>query len=238
MKSLIILFIAVFSINAFAQLTNESSLGLVIVSGNVDSSTTNAKQETTYKWDDSNKVSGKGKYTEVEEDGEVTANSWSAMLRYDRSLSERSSLFAAHTWEANRFAGYIQRNTAEAGYSYMLIQRDYENWSADLSYSYRVEDFQGSDDEEESPGVSVGSKYEYTKAKVLTYAIDLKYRHDLQSDEDFQNHTLEVEPSISSVLTDIFSLKVGYLVKYQSRLLGDSTEHTDTTLSTNLVAKF
>lgn len=223
------------SVTSFAELKNETTLGIVIIDGNAESTTTNLKQGTSYKWD-KNTVAAKASLTETEADSVTTAKSWEGSLRYDRALSERISVFTSYLWESNRFAGLLQRETAELGLSYKLKDSDALKWVAELGYSYRQIDVADSDANIYSPGVTLGSEIKWTEREGVTYALRALYRHDL--DSDVENHTVEAEPSLSTVLTDIFSLKLAYLVKSQARIAAPATEHTDITFTTNLVANF
>lgn len=217
-----------------AQIKNESALGLVIVQGNSETTTTTVKQLNTYKRE-KNLFTAKGSYTKTESTDVVTAKSWDALLRYDRDLMPKVSVYGSYDVESNRFSGFAIRNTAELGASYKFYDTEALSWSVDLAYSYRETDIVGQAALETSPGAVFGTRFERKVTDGLTYDLWAKYRHDFS---DYENHTLSVEPGLAIVMTEIFSLKLSYVLKSQARIQPPATEHTDTTFTTSLVAKF
>ena len=56
--------------------------------------------------------------------------------------------------------------------------------------------------------------------------------------DEMDDYRLNLEPSLVTQLSGIFSLKTGYLVKYQSVLVPPVTKYADRFFTTALVAKF
>jgi hypothetical protein len=76
---------------------------------------------------------------EIEAQRATTANNWQAKLRYDRFLTERSSLYVAGVLGADRPAGKELTGGAQAGYSRRLYKRDAHEVVAEVGYDFTYE---------------------------------------------------------------------------------------------------
>ncbi len=233
-------FIALLSSVVFAQSltttapwSHESEVGIVTVSGNTDSESYNAKQTTTYRWDQ-NLLSASGRYLEAKTGSATTAKSWNAGFRYERALSDLWSLFASHKAESDRFAGFIQRDISDLGAKYFIKKTDDLIWFAELGYSY-VNTYSVSRDHSYDPSTRI-----FTEAsKKLEKNLSIKYWIEyLQSMEESKVYFINTELSLNVMLNDVLSLKTGYLLKYVNVPVSPAVEYSDKTFTTALVAKF
>ncbi len=229
-----------FSLQIFAETpaptppwAHESELGIVTVSGNTETESYNAKQLTTYRWDQ-NLISVNGRYLEAKTGSAKTAKSWNAGIRYERSLSDLWSLFASHKAEADRFAGYIQRDISDLGAKYFIQKSEVLTWFAELGYSY-LDTYSVARIHSYDPSTRV-----YTEAsKKIEKNLSVKYWVEyIQSREKSSVYFINTELSLNVMLNDLFSLKTGYLLKYINSPVAPATKYSDTTFTTALVAKF
>ncbi len=234
------LFTSLYSSLAFAQSptttapwAHESEVGIVTVSGNTDSESYNAKQTTTYRWDQ-NLLSVNGRYLEAKTGSATTAKSWNVGLRYERSLSELWSLFASHKAESDRFAGFIQRDISDLGAKYFIKKTDDLIWFAEFGYSY-VNTYSLARVHSYDPSTRA-----YTEAsKKLEKNLSVKYWIEyIQSLEKNAVYYVNTELSLNVMLNDVLSLKTGYLLKYVNVPVAPAVEYSDKTFTTALVAKF
>jgi putative salt-induced outer membrane protein YdiY len=63
----------------------------------------------------------------------------------------------------------------------------------------------------------------------------VEYLHDF---EDSQHYKVNSETALTAALTDVFSLKAGYSVKYDHEPVPATLKQTDTLFSVALVANF
>lgn len=231
----------IFSLNSFAQeaapapspWTNESELSLVSVTGNTESESYTGKQKTTYTFD-KNLLAASGRYLQTKSAGVETARAWDAGLRYERALTDWWSIYAGYGAESDVYAGYVQRDNADLGGKYFLTKEEKTTWFAELGYRYTTENPKAG----EKFSTSYGRLYsEFTQSfdKAWTFKLWAEYLPNFSKSEAY---LANAEPSISVMLSEIFSLKSAYLIKYQNVPTAPTGKHVDSMFTTSLVAKF
>lgn len=217
---------------AFAQFKGEAEAGAIVVSGNNDSESYNSKAKATYTYDQ-NVYSLFGRYLKTDSNGIESALNWEAGVRYERTLSEHFSVYVGHKAESDKFNGYIQRDSSDAGLKYYFVKSDDLTWSAEAGYRYQK--YLGTDGSLKND--NLGRLYsEVTKAldKTLSFKYWAEYLPNFTEKDAYLANT---EASLNIMLNSIFSLKVAYLLQYQNQPPAN-TKYTTTTTTMNLVAKF
>lgn len=248
MKLLIVTLLSL-SATAFAQdatpeskWAHESELSAVIVDGNSNTESYAAKHSSTYTWD-LNKLLGYGKYLETKTMAfgaptQVTAKSWEAGARYERALSELWSAFVAHSAESNEFSGFVQKDNTDIGAKYFIWKLEESTWFAELGYRYTTVllTTPNADGKRKVNENFARLFSEYTKAweKNLSFKFWVEYLPNLDHSDAY---LANAEPSLNVVLSETFSLKTGYLMKYQN-VPPAGGKRLDTTFTTALIAKF
>lgn len=238
MKTPIFLCLLSIAFNAFGDVkpgwSNESELGLSVISGNTESESYNGKQKLSYVFENEDALIASGRYIEAKTSGAITAKSWAAELRYEKSLSEHWSVFAAQGAESDRFAGYVQRDNTDLGGKYYFVKSDENNLLAELGYRSTTTNPVAGD----RGRSNFGRAYlEYSRKKDKSWEAKI-WAEYLPNFTRREAYLANLEPSFSVMLSEIFSLKATYLVKYQNELSPPNTSYTDTTWTTTLVAKF
>jgi putative salt-induced outer membrane protein len=216
-----------------SQWTDESELGAVMVSGNTESESYSAKQTTAFHWG-LDSVTAKGHYLETKAGPDVTAKNWDLGVRYDKGLDELWSIFLAHKAEADTFAGYIQRDTSDLGAKYTIRKTDNLNWIAEAGYSY-IKTYNTERINKYDPSSRLYTEIEHGMKKDITVKYWVEW---LKSFAHSRVYFVNTELSLNVMLSKEFSLKTGYLLKYQNDLVPPTTKYVDTTFTTSLVAKF
>ncbi len=211
---------------------HESEAGVVITSGNTTTQSFNLKHETVSTWA-SNLLKGNARYLKSSTGGIETGRSWNIGLRYERALSDRFSLFLGQAIESDPFAGYLQRYNTDLGAKYGIIQEKELTWFAEGGYRFSREN------RIVPPNLNNHMLRVYTEAtrawnESFSTKLWVEYLPNLTTSADWQ---LNSELSLSAVLTSIFSIKAGYLVKYDGLPAGGA-KTTDTLFTTALVAKY
>ncbi len=233
LKSFLVIAAIVTSLTLQAQLTNESELGIASVNGNTKAQTYNAKQLNTYKWD-TNEFSFKANYLNSKANGSETANYLMSGLRYDKELSSQFSIFVGETFEKDKFAGIYKRLITDAGGKYRFIKTDVESLFSELGYRYMHED---RNDNSSAYSQYVRAYAEWSRQWNSNFSTKywVEILPNLTTKNDWQ---LNTELSIYSMLTNIFSIKSGLLLRYDHLPAPGIVHKSDTLFTTSLVAKF
>ncbi len=241
MKKLIVILVFLLPLAVRAQVeakvwSSESELGIATVSGNSKSETFTGKDTTSYIIDHKNKVTWTGRYLRATSSGVESSRNWDTALRLERSFPPSPlSAFVSYGLESDFYAGYVQRNNADVGLKYDLTRTTPTVWIVEAGYrntqtmSRNVQGTQSTD------LLRLYSEINQALGKSASMKFWVEYLPKL---DDFKSYRINAEPSLVSQLSGIFSLKTGYLVKYQSALVPPSTKRTDSFFTTALVAKF
>ena len=213
--------------------THESEMALVTTTGNSENESTSAKQKTSYTHE-SNIFTGTARYLRSKSGATETARNWDAGLRYERTLSEQWGVFVAHLVESDPYSGYIQRDSSDLGAKYSIVKTEEKKWlieaGARYSDTYTVTG--------EHDRAGFGRLYsEY--AQDLNESVSIKFWAEyLPNFKNRRAYLANSEASITTLLTQVFSLKVAYHAKYQNEPASEQAKRTDTVFTTSLVAKF
>lgn len=225
----------VFSCHAFAQekpFTGEAEAGAIVVSGNNDSESYNAKAKTTYTVE-KNVYSAFGRYLKTNSLGIESALNWEAGLRYERELTDYFSLYVGHKVESDVFNGYLQRNSSDIGAKYFIEKNDVTNWFAEAGYRFQETNPTAGETTRDSMG-RIYSEYNRVVSETLSFKYWAEFLPNFTEADAYLANT---EASLNVMLNSVFSLKIGYLLQYQNQVPA-GTEYTTTTTTMNLVAKF
>ena len=211
---------------------NESQAGVVVTSGNTDTSSLSGAEIASYEFG-SNILKISAAYLYLKNAGVVSGKSWSLGLRYERILNEKFSVFAGELVEGNQFAGVNQRYSTDLGAKYTIVKEDALTWFAEGGYRYAKENL---------TFVSRSRNYgrAYTEVeKKFSPTVSAKYWVEyLPNFTDSADWQLNTELSLSAAISSIFSVKSAYLLKYDNQINAPGLVKSDKTFTTSLVAKF
>lgn len=212
---------------------HESEASVITIDGTTSSESYSGKQKTTYSWDKNSLVLA-GRYLENKAENAEDIKLWESSLRFEHALSDLWSVYASHGAEANRTAGYIQRDNTDIGTKYLIVKSDTSTWFAEVGYRY-IHTYATT---RENDYDHAGRLYSEYQAK-LTDNVDFKYWVEyLPNFTDRDAYLVNTEPSISLRATEVISVKFSYLLKYQNEPAAPATEYTEKTFTTALVGKF
>lgn len=219
---------------ARAEFKNDSEAGVVNSTGNSRSQSLNFKQGNNYVWE-RNSVGFKGNFLQSKSQGILDAKRWGLELRYDRSVSERLSFFVTEGVESDRFAGFMQRHNSGVGSKYVFYREEKAwDWFGELGYRYTRERLLT------SARVSKNQVRAYTEVNHewrdgISSKYWVEYMPNFSNGKDWE---LNTELSSSAAVTNVFSVKIAYLVKYDSLPAPGAISKTDRLFTTSLVAKY
>ncbi len=217
----------------YAQFKDESELGIASANGNTRTETYNVKQMNSYQMDKDGLIFN-GRYLNAFSNGVESARFFNANLRFERQISERFALFVAETFEKDKFAGIDRRLITDGGVKYSIIKTDMTKWSAELGYRYMQEKHLDGSTLSQSYGRAY-TEIEEQWNKNFSTKYWLEYLPNLSNSKGYKYNT---ELSLSALLTSIFSLKSGFLVRYNNLPPPGVVHKTDSLFTTALVAKF
>lgn len=225
---------ALISSSLYATTTNESELGILLSKGNSNSESYTAKEIVAVNWEDVNTLKFSGRYLQTKTSDIENARFWSAGLRYDLAISHRLGIYVGELIESDKYAGYDQKYNSDVGLKYSILKEPKMLWDAELGYRYTVEN--------QITGAQKKLHYAraYTEAtKIFEAGVSAKlwfeYLPNFTIGSDYQMNS---ELSISAALNNIFSVKSGYLLRYDHLPNPGAKAKTDTLFTTALVAKF
>ena len=249
MKSLLVLLVAVCSLNVRAQWKNQSELAALVTGGNTEIETYNLKSESTLKKEKRSYSFG-GHYTlgtkgiDNDADGEFdgkeeSARNWDAHARYTQDLSAKTAAFIQVMFEGDRFAGYKQRQNYDLGGKYKFVESEKLNSFATLAYRYTIEQTvtRNEDDEDVFNDNKAVTYYEINKEirKGFSYKFWIEYIYNFTRTEDF---LINFEPSLAFAMSETFSVKIAYKGMYDNEPATEGNEQMDWQYTTALLASF
>jgi putative salt-induced outer membrane protein len=209
------------------------SLAWCLSRGNSTTQTYNARQLSAYLWD-LNQLSLQARFLRASAQDVENARNWNLGLKYEREVSKRWSGVIGQQVESDKFAGILQRYMSDAGSKFRIFKETSWQWNAEIGYRYTVEN--------RLNGQQLNSNYArlYSEfSKEFVTGTSLKYWLEyLPNFTDSENYQFNTEISVSSMLNSIFSMKTGYLLRYNNAPPSGVQFRTDTVATTALVAKF
>lgn len=228
--AIIALMLGVANANEF---TNESELGVAVANGNSKSKNYNFKQENKYSFG-GNLFKFNARYLNAYADSKESARYLLGALRYERELSNRFSVYAGQMFESDKFSGYDLRHSSDAGFKYYIKKEETYYWTAEAGYRYTNEK-QISGKHEYRNQLRTYTEVEKKWSPTVSTKYWLEYLPNLDNGSDYEINT---EASISAALSSVFSIKTGYLLRYDKVPPPSASTQTDSLFTTALVAKF
>ena len=234
MKLLFISFLIALAIRANAAVTmNETEVGIAVAKGNTRSETYNIKQLNNYQFDE-NILRFSGRYLNAFAEDKESARFLNLSLRYERELSKKLSAYASESLEKDRFAGYRSRLFSDVGGKYYVEEKKESITYLEAGYRYMTE----------KRFNNTQASFNYARAfmsfeKIPSESINLRWWLEYLPNLDAtKEYFINSEVSLSVLLSSAFSLKSGYLLRYNNNPLLGVQYKTDKLLTTALVAKF
>lgn len=213
---------------------HESEASAVIASGNSDNQTFSFAQKTQYLWE-SDAIKTQARYLLGKSFGSETARNWAAGLKYERNLAPRLSGYLGYQIDSNIFANLDFRHTLDFGGKYTWLTNSAQSVFSELGYRLTRENQLNPSQQLTSHFLRAYTEWGAQWTPTFSSKVFVEFLPNLTRSADWQ---LNSEISIASVLTNIFSLKSGYLFLYRNTPAGTGKKQLDTLFTTAIVAKF
>ena len=170
---------------------------------------------------------------QARKDGATDAESYAALVRGSRALSERMSLTSGWKGEKDRFAGVNFRSTVDLGVGWKV--RTDPKWSVDAvgGVTWTYEDFTTTDDGGNHPGLLLGGRSEVKISENASTTQVIRIEPNLDDSDDYR---IDATIGVESSLTDVLAVKLGYDLRYDNQPV-PGFEKTDGRVTASIVVK-
>jgi putative salt-induced outer membrane protein len=215
-------------------LSDQAEVSYVQTSGNTKTTTLAAKNLLKYKFTAATTGSWSLGALLGKDQGRTTAESYATELRLDQMLTDRTYLYGLLGWNKNRFAGLDQRYYGGVGAGYKLLVGPSHFLLAEAGLNETKEEYTDNTSKTFLTGRGF-AKYEYAFTPKSRFSQSVEYLHNFK---DSQRYKVISETALTSALSDILSLKVGYTLRYDNEPIPSTLKKTDALLAAALVANF
>ncbi len=230
------------SISAYAQDEEEvvklgwagtGEFGFVSTTGNTETVALNAKLNfilTQERW----RHRFTGTALNTSENGTKDNERYTVEVQSDRKLSEKSWLFGAFRWDADKFGSYDPQTSFSVGYGRQLMKSEKHELKGEIGAGYRKleETVTGRSSSEAIGRFLLDDSWQVFQSSLWT--------NRLLVEAGSSNTFTQFNTGLSVSMTDKFALKLGFEVRHNTDVpisIADS-ENTDTITSVNLVYNF
>lgn len=180
-------------------------------------------------WVIANRVS----FVRNESEDVLTAESFGYLFRAERSLSDRLAAFGEYGYFRDEFAGVEHRNSVVGGLSYKLVDTARQLFFVDGGLGYLNEQRTIPPDVSTAT-YALGAGYRVKISETAEFSDDFRFTGTFDDSSDWRIYE---NAAVTARLTSLFSLKLGYTVRYAHKPVF-GFKSTDTTTAIALVAKF
>ena len=207
--------------------------GFVSTTGNTETVAINAKLNfvlTQERW--RHRFSGTALNTS--EDGINDNERYTAEMQSDRKLNEKSWLFGAFRWDADKFGSYDPQMSFTLGYGRQLMKSEKHELKGEIGLGYRSleETVSGRSSTDAIVRLLLDDSWQVFSTTMWTNRLLVEAGSD--------NTFTQFNTGLGVSMTDRFALKLGFEVRHNTdvpRGIADN-ENTDTITSANLVYNF
>jgi len=206
-------------------------LGFVNTTGNTETVALNAKLNfirTGKKW--RHRFSGTAMTTS--EDGNKDNERYTMEVQSDRKLTEKSWLFGAFRWDADKFGSYDPQVSLTAGYGYQLMKSEKHSLKGEIGAGYRKleETSTNNTSSEAIARFLLDDSWQVFKSTAWT--------NRLLIETGSSNTFTQFNTALAVSMNARFALKLGFEARNNTKIPPGDTEKTDTITSANLVYNF
>jgi len=207
--------------------------GFVSTTGNTETIALNAKLNfirTGPKW----RHRFTGTALNTSEDGDTDNERYTMEIQSDRKLNEKSWMFGAFRWDADKFGSYDPQVSLTAGYGRQLMKSEKHELKGEIGAGYRnLEETESGDTSSEAIArFLLDDSWQVFKTTLWT--------NRLLIEAGSTNTFTQFNTGLAVSMTDRFAVKLGFEIRHNTDVpegIADS-ENTDTITSANLVYNF
>jgi len=166
------------------------------------------------------------------EDGIKENERYTVEVQSDRKLGEKSWLFGAFRWDADKFGSYDPQVSLTAGYGYQLMKSDRHELKGEIGAGYRSL-------------TETDTNFESSEA-IARFLLDdwwqvfsnTRWTNRLLVEAGSSNTFSQFNTGLAVSMTDRMAVKLGFEIRNNTSVPPGDSENTDTISSVNLVYDF
>lgn len=205
--------------------------GFVSTSGNTDTESLNLRLEFTKETEDWRFRLG-GTALTSSKDGSKDAQRYTAELQTDRKLTEKSYLFAAYRYDADKFGAYDPQQSITVGYGRELMKSDRHQLNGEVGIGYKKSE---AADSGETSNEMIGR---FLLDDIWTITANTAWNNRLLIEAGSDNTFTQFNSGLVVSMSERFALKLGWEYRHNSDIPAGVADKTDTTTTANLVYNF
>jgi len=167
------------------------------------------------------------------EDGIKDNERYTMEIQSDRILSEKSWLFGAFRWDADKFGSYDPQVSLTAGYGHQLMKSEKHELKGEIGAGYKkLEETSGDTNTDAIVRFLLDDSWQVFKTSLWT--------NRLLVEAGSSNTFTQFNTGLAVSMTEKFAVKLGFEVRHNTDVPDDivDSENTDTITSVNLVYNF
>ncbi len=238
-KNLVLFLLPVLLIAAVAgaeekKWKDEAELSSVNTGGNSNVATFSAKNLLTYGFSEKLEGSWKAAAMNSKSEGVRSAENYMTELRGDYLFSQHFFGGLAVGWNKNKFAGIDARYYGGpfAGYKFLVGPKHFLRGEVGLDYV--SEEYTDKTENDFLRGRLFGA-YQFHFTELNKFKQSVEYLHDF---DDADNYNVNTETALITLLSQNFSLKTSYEIKFDNKPVPAGLKKTDTILAVSLLVNF
>ncbi len=232
----LLLMLAVVTVDAAEKKWNdEGELSSVNTGGNTNVSTFSARNLLKYKFSENVEGSWKASVLSSKSEGVKSAERYASELRGDYLISERLYAGVIAGWLKDKFAGIDAIYSVGPVVGYKIYAGPKHFLVTEAGLDYVTEEYTNNTDSDYLRGRAFVA-YEFHFTEINRFSQAVEYLHDLDNGDNYNVNSVS---ALVTVLSQNFSLKSSYEVKYDNEPVGARlNKKTDTILGVSLLVNF
>ncbi len=214
--------------------SDEAELSSVNTGGNSNVTTFSAKNILMYKFSEHFEGSWKASALSSKSEGVRSAENYAMELRGDYLFSKRLFGGLAAGWNKNKFSGIDARYYGGPFAGYKFLTGPKHLLRGETGLDYVSEEYTDNTENDFMRGRLFGA-YQFLFTEVNKFKQSVEYLHDF---DDADNYNINTETALITVLSQNFSLKTSYEIKFDNQPVPSTLKKTDTLLAVALLVNF
>jgi putative salt-induced outer membrane protein YdiY len=213
---------------------DEGELSFVETGGNSEVSTFSAKNLLKYRFSDKIEVAWKAAALISKSDGIRSAENYLSELRCDFLFSEQVFAGLSVGWLKDQFSGIDAKYAVGPILGYKVLTGAQNFLKTELGFDYVKEENTNGSESEFFRGLAHG-EYEHHFSESNKFLLSLEYLYDFNNED---NYNMNATTAVVTILSEHFSFKTSYTVKYDNEPTPITLDRTDTILGVSLLVSF
>ena len=211
--------------------TGKGEFGYVSTSGNTDTQSLNlafAFARETQDW----RFKLGATALSSSKNGDKDAKRYTADLQADRKLNEKSYIFAAYRYDADKFGAYDPQQSITVGYGRQLMKSDKHELNGEVGIGYKkLKATDGGETSNEMIG-------RFLLDDVWNITSNTAWNNRVLVETGSDNTFTQFNTGLVVAMNEKFAVKLGWEYRHNSEIPAGVEDKTDTTTTANLVYNF